>query len=68
LLDAMQGDASLFMRADEIERAWEIIDPIIAATMLPEAPQPQEYAVGSQGPACADELLDAEGRKWQPIG
>ena len=31
LLDAMQGDASLFMRADEIERAWEIMDPIIAA-------------------------------------
>jgi len=27
----MQGDASLFMRADEIERAWEIMDPIIAA-------------------------------------
>ncbi len=32
LLDAMQGDASLFMRGDEIERAWEIMDPIIAAT------------------------------------
>lgn len=68
LLDAIHGDASLFMRADEIERAWEIIDPIIAATNLPDAPQPEEYAVGSQGPACADKMLDAEGRKWQPIG
>jgi glucose-6-phosphate 1-dehydrogenase len=68
LLDAMQGDASLFMRADEIERAWEIMDPIIAAAEAADAPQPEEYAVGSQGPRCADELLAAEGRKWQPIG
>ena len=67
LLDAMQGDASLFMRADEIERAWEIIDPIIAASSRPDAPPLQEYAVGSQGPACADAMLDADGRKWQPI-
>jgi glucose-6-phosphate 1-dehydrogenase len=67
LLDAMMGDASLFMRADEIERAWEIMDPIIAATQQPDAPQPEEYAVGSQGPASSDALLAAEGRKWQPI-
>src|SRR5262245_54895262 len=68
LLDAMQGDASLFMRADEIERAWEIIDPVIAAAERPDAPPPEQYAVGSQGPACADAILAAEGRKWQPIG
>jgi glucose-6-phosphate 1-dehydrogenase len=67
LLDAMQGDASLFMRADEIERAWEIIDPIIAATSRPDAPPPEGYPVGSQGPSCADKMLEAEGRKWQPI-
>ncbi len=67
LLDAIQGDASLFMRADEIERAWEIMDPIIAAAEGPDAPQPAEYAVGSQGPKASEELLDAEGRKWQPI-
>ncbi len=68
LLDAIQGDASLFMRADEIERAWEIMDPIIAATQRPDAPDPEEYAVGSQGPKAADALLATEGRKWQPIG
>jgi glucose-6-phosphate 1-dehydrogenase len=68
LLDAIQGDAALFMRADEIERAWEIMDPIIAAAERPDAPAPEEYAVGSSGPACADALLDADGRKWQPIG
>ncbi|MBA4062497.1 MAG: glucose-6-phosphate dehydrogenase [Isosphaera sp.] len=68
LLDAIQGDASLFMRADEIERAWEVMDPIIAAAEAPDAPQPQRYAVGSQGPAAADELLKAEGRAWQQVG
>jgi glucose-6-phosphate 1-dehydrogenase len=67
LLDAIQGDASLFMRADEIERAWEIMDPIIQAAERPDAPQPEPYAVGSQGPKCADELLASEGRTWQPI-
>ena len=68
LLDAIQGDAALFMRADEIERAWEIMDPIIAAAEGPDAPQPEEYAIGSQGPACANAFIDADGRKWDPIG
>ncbi len=67
LLDAIQGDASLFMRADEIERAWEVMDPLIAAAE--HAPQqPEKYAVGSAGPTCADKLLDNDGRYWQPIG
>jgi glucose-6-phosphate 1-dehydrogenase len=56
------------MRADEIERAWEIVDPLIAATQRPDAPPPEEYAVGSQGPAAAAKLLEADGREWQPIG
>jgi glucose-6-phosphate 1-dehydrogenase len=67
LLDAVQGDASLFMRADEIERAWEIMDPIIAATERPDAPVPQQYPIGSEGPPCATEMLGADGRKWQPL-
>jgi glucose-6-phosphate 1-dehydrogenase len=64
LLDAINGDAHLFMRSDEIERAWEIMDPLIAATERPDAPQPQEYAVGSSGPKCADEFLARDGRAW----
>ena len=68
LLDAVQGDASLFMRSDEIERAWEVMDPIIQATEQPDAAPPQEYAVGTQGPVSAAELLAAEGRAWQNIG
>ena len=67
LLDAIQGDASLFMRADEIERAWEIMDPIIAATEQPDAPDPEPYAVGSAGPNCGDKMLEADGRTWKPL-
>ena len=67
LLDAIQGDPALFMRSDEIERAWEIMDPILAATERAEAPIPPSYPVGSDGPECAVQLLADDGRKWQPI-
>jgi glucose-6-phosphate 1-dehydrogenase len=64
LLDAMHGDAALFMRSDEIERAWEIMDPVIAAMERPDGPQLLEYPVGSDGPRCADEFLARTGRSW----
>jgi glucose-6-phosphate 1-dehydrogenase len=64
LLDAMQGDASLFSRADEIELAWGIIDPILAAWQQPGAPPLAFYEPGSWGPAEADELLAQGGRAW----
>ena len=68
LLDAIGGEASLFMRSDEIEQAWAIMDPLISATERTDLPRPAEYAIGSQGPKTADELLAREGRKWQQIG
>jgi glucose-6-phosphate 1-dehydrogenase len=68
LLDALQGDASLFMRGDEIERSWEITEPFLKATEATDAPQPEEYPVGSDGAAGANELLARDGRKWQKIG
>jgi glucose-6-phosphate 1-dehydrogenase len=61
LLDAMHGDAALFMRSDEIERAWAITDPFVRAS---EALEPQEYPPGSQGPAAADAFLARDGRQW----
>ncbi len=64
LQDAMNGDAALFMHSEEIERAWEIIDPLVAATERPDAPEPEQYEPGSAGPKCADELLARDGRSW----
>ncbi len=65
LLDAMQGDASLFARADEIELAWGLIDPILAAWEGPDAPPLTFYEPGSWGPAEADEFLAQDGRAWR---
>jgi glucose-6-phosphate 1-dehydrogenase len=67
LQDALQGDAALFMRSDEIERAWEIMDPLIAVCEQPDAPQPEMYAVGSEGSANADAFLARDGRAWQRL-
>ncbi len=64
LLDAMQGDASLFARADEIELAWGLIDPIQAEWGQPGAPPLVFYEPGSWGPAEADDLMARGGRAW----
>jgi glucose-6-phosphate 1-dehydrogenase len=64
LEDALAGDATLFMRSDEIERAWEVMDPVIAEAERPDRAKPMEYPVGSEGPACADAFLAREGRRW----
>jgi glucose-6-phosphate 1-dehydrogenase len=65
LLDTMTGDAALFTRADEVETAWGLIDPIAQAWEASpnDTPLPS-YEPGSWGPREADELLAREGRKW----
>ena len=64
LLDAINGDASLFTRADEIEQAWSIVDPIIAGFNQAQAPRPYYYSEGSWGPVEADRFLSIDGRAW----
>ena len=64
LLDALNGDASLFTRADEIEQAWGIVDPLISGLDLPQAPRPYYYSEGSWGPVESDRFLSADGRAW----
>ena len=66
ILDAINGDAALFIRGDEIESAWKIVDPIIEGWASdPSAPPMQRYAKGSWGPATADELLEREEHIWR---
>jgi glucose-6-phosphate 1-dehydrogenase len=67
ILDALQGDASLFTRADEVEHAWGIVDPIIAAWAEADAPAFPNYEAGTWGPPEADELMTHEGRRWRRI-
>ena len=63
LLDAIEGDQSLFTRNDEIELSWQIIDPFVEAWRASLASQLFEYTRGSNGPAAAGELL-GPGRHW----
>jgi glucose-6-phosphate 1-dehydrogenase len=64
LLDALNGDASLFARSDEVECAWNIIDPILAAWQSDSAPPLDTYPKGQWGPTASDEWMHAQGRLW----
>ncbi len=66
LLDVVRGDQTLFMRGDEVEAAWEWIDPIIAAWKVSEE-KPKQYAAFSQGPDDSDQLMQQHGRSWRKI-
>lgn len=65
LLDALNGDASLFARGDEIELAWSLIDPILERWEDDqEGPPLAFYESGTWGPTDADLLLARDGRRW----
>jgi glucose-6-phosphate 1-dehydrogenase len=65
LLDAMIGDASLFTRDDEVERAWEILDPILRAWHEDQGGPLHFYAAGSWGPPASDDMLERDRRAWR---
>jgi glucose-6-phosphate 1-dehydrogenase len=65
LLDALNGDASLFTRSDGIEAAWELIDPVLKGWQTPDAPPVEIYEHGSWGPQGATDLLARDGREWR---
>lgn len=64
LLDSIHGDASLFARSDEVELAWGIIDPIIAAWKSPAAPALCQYEAGLWGPDASTKWMREQGREW----
>ncbi len=64
LLDVLQGDASLFTRSDEIELAWQVIDPVIQAWESHDEPRLVIYESGSQGPVESDEFISRADRIW----
>lgn len=64
LLDALNGDASLFARSDEVELAWGIIDPILAAWNSPASPPLEIYPKGEWGPPSCDRWMRDQGRQW----
>jgi glucose-6-phosphate 1-dehydrogenase len=63
LLDLMLGDPTLFIRADEAEGAWSILEPVMRAWS--ESKEITTYPAGTWGPKEADELLGHDGREWR---
>jgi glucose-6-phosphate 1-dehydrogenase len=67
LLDVIRGSQTLFMRRDELEAAWEWVDPIREAwDIAPDAPQP--YTAGTWGPTGAIALIERDHRTWNEDG
>jgi len=60
--DILEGDHSLFIRADETLQAWKIVEPILEA--WEEDDYIPEYEPGSWGPKEASELIEKDGRRW----
>jgi glucose-6-phosphate 1-dehydrogenase len=65
--DCIRGDATLFDRADSVEAAWSLVDPILSAWSASAPPPFPNYPAGSNGPRAADDLTGAEGRRWRPL-
>jgi len=66
LYECMNGDPTLFKRADVIESSWELVEPILDVwSALPPRKFPN-YAAGSWGPREAEELIARDGRAWRP--
>ncbi len=63
LMDTVRGNATLFMRRDEVEAAWAWVEPILEAWgSRPDTPRP--YSAGTWGPTAAIALIERDGRTW----
>jgi glucose-6-phosphate 1-dehydrogenase len=62
--DCVRGDATLFDRADSVEAAWALVDPILDVWSAARTGSVPQYPAGSWGPRESDQLLEREGRQW----
>jgi len=65
LLDCMRGDATLFNRRDSVDRAWELIQPVLQ--IWEATPGVHIYEPGSAGPAAANDLIGRGGHTWREL-
>jgi glucose-6-phosphate 1-dehydrogenase len=64
LMDVIKGNPTLFMRRDEVEAAWQWVEPILTRWAASPA-KPLRYPAGTTGPTAAAMLLERDGRTWQ---
>jgi glucose-6-phosphate 1-dehydrogenase len=67
LQDVIEGNPTLFMRADQVERAWEVIQPILDLWQTRPAVDFPNYTPGSWGPEDAEALIAKDGRHWTTL-
>jgi glucose-6-phosphate 1-dehydrogenase len=68
LVDVTHGDQTLFIRGDEAEEAWRVLDPLLKAWDAQPPPQFPNYAAGTMGPEAANRFIGADGRRWRTLG
>jgi glucose-6-phosphate 1-dehydrogenase len=66
ILDAMDGQQTLFAREDWVDRAWAVVDPVAQMAEAAGGEFPN-YASGTPGPKAAEELLARDGRSWREL-
>jgi len=64
LLDVVRGDATLFMRADQVEAAWEVVSPILDTWEAIKPTDFPNYQAGTWGPEAAEGLVSQDGHNW----
>jgi glucose-6-phosphate 1-dehydrogenase len=64
LLDVILGDATLFMRADQVEAAWALLIPILERWESALPAEFPNYRAGSWGPEAAQRIIAHDGRSW----
>lgn len=67
IYDCMNGDPTLFRRADNIEEGWRVVQPVLDLWAKERVTELPIYPTGSSGPDEADALLARDGRHWRPI-
>jgi glucose-6-phosphate 1-dehydrogenase len=67
ILDVMAGDATLFMRRDGVEAAWQFVMPILNHWQKIHVRDLPEYQCGTWGPVEADRVIAPDGRQWRTL-
>lgn len=67
LLDALEGDATLFMRSDQVLAAWDVITPILENWESHDSLDFSNYHAGTWGPEAAEALIARQGHTWTGV-
>jgi glucose-6-phosphate 1-dehydrogenase len=67
IYDCLIGDTTLFQRADQVEAAWGLVEPVLEGWASTTPRHFPNYAAGSEGPSAANDLLARDGRSWRRV-